>query len=76
MHTYHITYMEVRKQLAESVLFHCMGQNKKLETGCVLIYAAEDQTVSRTPVAPIRFADNVSIQFFSFFSFVILLLIF
>jgi hypothetical protein len=73
MHTYHITYMEVRKQLAESVLFHCMGQNKKLETGCVLIYAAEDQTVSRTPVAPIRFADNVSIQFFSF---VILLLIF
>lgn len=44
MHTYHITYMEVRKQLAESVLFHCVGQNKKLETGCVLIYAAEDQT--------------------------------
>lgn len=45
IHTHYSTYMEVRGQLAESVLFH-VGQNKKLEAGCVLIYAAEDQTHS------------------------------
>lgn len=32
------------EELAWFILFHCVGQNTKLEAGCILIYAAEDQT--------------------------------